>query len=122
MSPPSPEDIQEQALKCFSSWVEFGVPIMEGESVILQVFQSLHNPHLFDSAVESLVNVFSHPDSHRFVSAVESLVNVFSHPDSHRFVSAVESLVNVFSHPDSHRFVSVVFTSVGKGATMAVIV
>lgn len=74
MSPPSPEDIQEQALKCFSSWVEFGVPIMEGESVILQVFQSLQNPHLFDSAVESLVNVFSHPDSHRFPYTIQKFL------------------------------------------------
>jgi hypothetical protein len=61
MSPPSPEDIQEQALKCFSSWVEFGVPIMEGESVILQVFQSLHNPHLFDSGVHlTLTEIRTH--------------------------------------------------------------
>ena len=67
LMPTSPEDLQEQALRCFSSWVEFGVPIMEGEPVILQVFQLLNNPHLFDSAVESLVNVFSHQDSHRCV-------------------------------------------------------
>lgn len=90
MLPNSPEDIQEQALKCFSSWVEFGVPVIEGEPVILQVFQSLHNPNLFDSAVECLVNVFSHPDSHRFPYTIQKFLPHVLHL-SEMFKKATES-------------------------------
>ncbi|XP_052096308.1 importin-13-like isoform X1 [Mytilus californianus] len=90
MIPTSPEDAQDQALKCFSSWVEFGVPVMEGEPVILQVFHTLYNPNLFDTAVESLVNVFSHPDSLRFPYTIQKfLPNVLQL--SEMFKKATES-------------------------------
>jgi hypothetical protein len=66
MSPNSPSDVYEHALKCFGSWVDFGIPMNEAEQIIIQVFQSLNSPHLYDSAVDTLVKVFSHPDSHRY--------------------------------------------------------
>ena len=65
MSPGAPADVYEHALKCFSSWVEFGIPMNEAEDIILQVFNSLQSPELFDTAVDTLVGVFSHPDAHR---------------------------------------------------------
>ena len=65
MTPSSPSDVYHSALKCFSSWVEFGIPMNEAEDIIVQVFQCLRNPQLFDTAVDTLVNVFSHADSHR---------------------------------------------------------
>ena len=68
MSPSSPSDVYDQTLRCFSSWVEFGIPLIEAEQLIIQVFQSLDNSQLFDTAVETLVKVFSHPDSHRYLA------------------------------------------------------
>lgn len=65
MSPSSPSEVYEHALKCVGSWVDFGVPMNESEQIIVQVFQSLNSQHLFDTAVDTLVKVFSHPDSHR---------------------------------------------------------
>lgn len=65
MSSSSPNGVYEHALKCFASWVDFGVAMNESEQLIMQVFQSLNSPHLFDTAVDTLVKVFSHPDSHR---------------------------------------------------------
>ncbi|KAJ8305632.1 hypothetical protein KUTeg_016177 [Tegillarca granosa] len=74
MNPNSPADVYDHSLRCFSSWVEFGVPLMEGEPVIVQVFNSLHNEALFDTAVDTLVNVFSHPDAHRFPYTIQKLL------------------------------------------------
>lgn len=74
MSPNSPSDVYEHALKCFASWVDFGVPMNESETIIIQVFQSLNSPHLFDAAVDTLVKVFSHADSHRFPYTIQKLL------------------------------------------------
>jgi len=65
MSPNSPKEIYEQALKCFASWVDFGVPLTEAEQIIVQMFQSLNSDTLFDTAVDTLVKVFSSADSER---------------------------------------------------------
>ncbi|XP_041359281.1 importin-13-like [Gigantopelta aegis] len=70
----SPTEVYEVALKCFSSWVEFGVPVNEGEQIILSVFQSLHNPQLFEIATDTLTNVFSNPDSHRYTVTMQKLL------------------------------------------------
>lgn len=74
MNPNSPNDVYEHSLKCFSSWVEFGIPMNEAEQIIIQVFQSLPNCNLFDTAVDTLVNVFSHPDSHRYPYTIQKLI------------------------------------------------
>lgn len=76
MSPGAPADVYEHALKCFSSWVEFGIPMNEAEDIILQVFNSLQSTELFDTAVDTLVGVFSHPDAHRFPYTIQKLLPV----------------------------------------------
>ncbi|KAK3089277.1 hypothetical protein FSP39_002274 [Pinctada imbricata] len=74
MVPSSPPDIYQWSLKCFSSWVEFGVALDEAMPAILQVFQAVRSQQLFDTAVETLVNVFSHPDSNRYIKTAEKLL------------------------------------------------
>ncbi|XP_052776620.1 importin-13-like [Mya arenaria] len=74
MSPNSPKEVYEHALKCFASWVEFGVPMNEAEGIIVQVFQSLNSEHLFDTAVDTIVKVFSHGDSHKFSLTIQKLM------------------------------------------------
>lgn len=66
MSPNSPKEIYEQALKCFASWVDFGVPLPDAEQIVVQMFQSLNSEHLFDTAVDTLVKVFSTGDAERW--------------------------------------------------------
>ncbi|WAR23427.1 IPO13-like protein [Mya arenaria] len=55
MSPNSPKEVYEHALKCFASWVEFGVPMNEAEGIIVQVFQSLNSEHLFSLTIQKLM-------------------------------------------------------------------
>ncbi|KAL3867799.1 hypothetical protein ACJMK2_040646 [Sinanodonta woodiana] len=76
MSPNSPAAVYDASLKCFSSWVQFGIVLNESESVILHVFASLQNPLLFDTAVDTLVSVFSHPDTQRFPYTIHKLMPV----------------------------------------------
>ncbi|XP_067677743.1 importin-13-like isoform X2 [Haliotis asinina] len=74
LNPHSPTQVYAGALKCFSSWVDFGIPIIESETIILQVFQSIHNQELFETAVETLSSVFSHPESYRFPYTIQKLL------------------------------------------------
>ncbi|XP_064604586.1 importin-13-like [Liolophura sinensis] len=74
LTPSSPAGVYEQGLRCFASWVEFGIPIMEGEQIIHQVFQTIGNEQLFDTTIDTLVSVFSHPDTHRYPYTVKRLL------------------------------------------------
>lgn len=61
----SPVFISQKALKCFSSWVQLDIPLMDCESLMQASFSSLQNAELFDTAVEALVNAISQPDAQR---------------------------------------------------------
>ncbi len=67
MAPTSPGPMYEQALRCYASWAQFGIPLSEGEPLVLQAFQALHDETVFDTAIDALVNVFSHYDNCRYV-------------------------------------------------------
>ncbi|XP_062578604.1 importin-13-like [Saccostrea cucullata] len=73
--PGAPVEIQKSALQCFSSWLDLGSLFSEAESIILQTFQCLHNPDLFDTAVETLVNVFTHPSCERFQNTMKKYLS-----------------------------------------------
>ncbi|XP_048762818.2 importin-13-like [Ostrea edulis] len=66
LSSGAPLEVQKSALQCFSSWLDLGSVFAEAEDIILQTFQCLHNHNLFDTTVETLVNVFMHPSSDRY--------------------------------------------------------
>ena len=57
--------VSEQALRCFGSWAQFGLPLPDSEPLITLVFTALHSDVYFDVAVDALISVFSHPDNHR---------------------------------------------------------
>ena len=65
-------DMSDQALRCFSSWAQFGLPLPDSEPVIELAFTALRAESHFDVAVESLISVFSHPDNHRSVTHFHS--------------------------------------------------
>ena len=52
-----------QAIKCFNSWTQFGLPITEILGIILFLLTGLEDPDLYDKATEALVEVAIHPDS-----------------------------------------------------------
>ena len=58
--------LYEQALRCFSSWVQFGIPLTDVEHVVPRLVQALQNDTLFDTSVEALVSVFSHQENYRY--------------------------------------------------------
>ena len=53
--------ITSKALKCLNSWVQFGVTITEVDDALPQVFESVLNPELFDTSVDLIVEVATHP-------------------------------------------------------------
>ena len=59
----SSEGVYEQALRCLSSWVQFGIPLSELERISVHVFQALNNDVYFDSAIEALVQLFLYPEN-----------------------------------------------------------
>ena len=50
-----------KALKCLISWVQFGVTVVDLDDSLPLVFESVHNPELFDESVDLIVEVASHP-------------------------------------------------------------
>jgi len=64
----SSSTVSEQALRCFTSWAQFGLPLPDSEPVIALAFSALCSEAHFDVAVEALISVFSHPDNHRLLT------------------------------------------------------
>ncbi|XP_074924361.1 importin-13 [Chelonoidis abingdonii] len=62
----SPGFIKQKVLKCFSSWVQLEIPLMDCENLIQAAFTSLQDPDLFDTAVEAIVNAISQPDAQSY--------------------------------------------------------
>ena len=50
-----------KALKCLISWVQFGVTIIDLDNALPLVFESVQNPELFDSSVDVIVEIATHP-------------------------------------------------------------
>ena len=50
-----------KALKCLNSWVQFGVTIAEVDNALPQVFESVLDPELFETSVDLIVEVATHP-------------------------------------------------------------
>ena len=66
--------VSEQALRCFSSWAQFGLPLPDSEPLIALAFTALSSESHFDVAVDALISVFSHPDNYR----LKTLFFIFS--------------------------------------------
>ena len=50
-----------KALKCLISWVQFGVRIVDLANALPMVFDSVQNPELFDTSVDLIVEIATHP-------------------------------------------------------------
>ena len=58
----TPQTVYEQSLKCLCSWVKLGIPLPDIEQILAKVFAALSNEVYFDTAIETLVQVFVHPE------------------------------------------------------------
>uniref|UniRef100_A0A8C5HFZ0 Importin-13 n=1 Tax=Gouania willdenowi TaxID=441366 RepID=A0A8C5HFZ0_GOUWI len=70
----SSNQVKEKVMHCLSSWVGLDVPLEESQELVQDCFGTLSDPELFDTAVETIVNVLSQPDCQRYVGALVSLV------------------------------------------------
>ncbi|XP_036939072.1 importin-13-like [Acanthopagrus latus] len=70
----SSNKVKEKVLRCLSSWVGLDVPLGESHELVQDCFAALSNPELFDTAVETIVNVISQPDCQRYIDALVSLM------------------------------------------------
>ncbi|XP_030258338.1 importin-13-like [Sparus aurata] len=70
----SSNKVKEKVLRCLSSWVGLDVPLGESHELVQDCFTALSNPELFDTAVETIVNVISQPDCQRYIDALVSLM------------------------------------------------
>ena len=62
-----PPAVYCQALHCLSSWIQFGVPLTELDTLTDHIFEAIHNESSFEVALDTLINVFSHPEGNRLV-------------------------------------------------------
>ncbi|CAH1775868.1 unnamed protein product [Owenia fusiformis] len=74
LSPNSPPQIHTQALKCFGSWVEFGVPLVDSQVLIQQVFLAAQHEPLFETAIDTLCTIFSHHSAYKYPSCIKSML------------------------------------------------
>ncbi|KAM8849391.1 importin-13-like [Spinachia spinachia] len=72
----SSNQVKEKVLRCLSSWVALDVPLGESHELVQDCFSALSNPELFDTAVETIVNAISQPDSQRYIDALVNLMPV----------------------------------------------
>uniref|UniRef100_A0A8C2Z3R1 Importin-13 n=1 Tax=Cyclopterus lumpus TaxID=8103 RepID=A0A8C2Z3R1_CYCLU len=70
----SSNQVKEKVLRCLSSWLGLDVPLGESHELVQDCFSTLSNPELFDSAVETIVNAISQPDSRRYIDALVNLM------------------------------------------------
>lgn len=75
VSSSQPVQVRQQALKCLISWVQFGVTITEVDDVLPQVFESVLNPELFDTSVDLMVEVATHPSGIKYPSYMWKFVS-----------------------------------------------
>ncbi|XP_012939318.1 importin-13 isoform X2 [Aplysia californica] len=75
LTPESPLEVYQMALKAFSRWVDFGLAMDRAEPIIHQVFTSLRNPQLFDIAADTLSSVFAHPESYKYPVTIQRILS-----------------------------------------------
>lgn len=59
----SPVELCEISLKCYSSWALLSSAILEYKSLLLLTFDSVYRDEISQTALETLSNIASHPDS-----------------------------------------------------------
>lgn len=67
-------ELHNPAIKCFSSWIQFGIPLPECEPLLPFILEAAANEELGEIALEALATVACHQDVHRYPASVHRLM------------------------------------------------
>ncbi|XP_071954474.1 importin-13-like [Antedon mediterranea] len=70
----SPVSIRHQALRCFSSWVNFGVPLIDINPFIDILFKYVHDDNLYDTCIDSLISVIQEPSAYKYPNTIKKII------------------------------------------------
>ncbi|XP_054162406.1 importin-13-like [Oppia nitens] len=76
--PQLPEEIHLATIKCFSNWAQNTGPLIIGdkhEEIVLLVLRSVCDDFLSQTAVETITNIYSHPEMHKQPTLVLKLID-----------------------------------------------
>lgn len=71
LSSTQPNLIKIMAIKCYTSWTQFGLPLTQVSPLLDQLFQALYDPDLFSSACEALTEAVSHDDARKYAEGLK---------------------------------------------------
>ncbi|XP_067945503.1 importin-13-like [Watersipora subatra] len=74
-----PHAVQDSALRCMSSWIEFGVRIDKMGVLVNKAFKCLHNENLFESAVDTLIAALTKNQPSRFSNTLQNYFSEILH-------------------------------------------
>eukprot|EP00731_Ephydatia_muelleri_P019156 Em0011g1196a len=75
LSSTQPNSIKTMAIKCYTSWTQFGLPLTQVSPLLDQLFQALYDPELFASACEALTEAVSHDDARKYTEGLKQFFN-----------------------------------------------
>ena len=67
-------DVSVQAIKCLQAWVQFGIPMEETAPLVDRLLASVQDEELFDSSLDALSSIISHPDTHKYVNLLKGFL------------------------------------------------
>ena len=66
--------VQGRVIKCLSSWIILGVPLVECEMLLVSVFECVKDIELFDDCVDCLLNTFCSPAAQDYPNTVKKFI------------------------------------------------
>ncbi|KAJ3146990.1 hypothetical protein HDU86_008136 [Geranomyces michiganensis] len=75
-------DMKSKALKCMQSWAQYGVPLSTLGPLIHKVMNLLPEPHLFDHAMDALIELIGCPNVKAFAASLSVELLEFITADS----------------------------------------
>ena len=71
---PNQGEMTVQAIKCLQAWVQFGVPMEETAPLVERLLMAVQDEELFDSSLDTVSSIVSHPDTHKYVNLLKHLL------------------------------------------------
>ena len=63
------------SIKCLQSWVQFGVPNENIEALFDRLMATLHDEELFDSSLDAMCSIVSHPNTHKYPNTMKRILS-----------------------------------------------
>ncbi|KAI8372980.1 armadillo-type protein [Radiomyces spectabilis] len=75
---PMPISMQQKALKCLQSWIQYGIPMEDVYPLLRQCMLFLGHEELFESAVEALLEAMQQMDWAKYLTLRDDLLDCFA--------------------------------------------